>query len=785
MPPKSSLRDKNKKLTDFFTQRPPVPVPPPATSSGPTATTSPTTRRSLRTASRASTLAAPIDREFSSKYAFAFTSRSTSLTPPDAPPQTRNVSTTATRKRARSPDSNDPSAYPRPPPKPKSPKKPMRIFKPDPHAKRPTAVVYVTSPFRNSATQRPTLEQVHKNALVASPSDSSKQVVCSSQADEAELVLPIPESRDLGNVVGSIHAWRKKTSEFSHSSSPCAREDAMKVDTPPSSPIRSSPVISARSPSRHLGAPVRSVATPGSNATFKIPIVAPACLPSLPDTNELPPLPATPEPMDPEAKTAKLIAEIKARAFTTNQSSDDEKPLEYRELEDSDDDDLSDDLPLISNAKKQSSQSRAAWAPSVFSSPLSSVPSMFDDSSTGRRSRRTPDHSSTPLRPMRTSTRIRKPALAFRLPVTIIESSASVSETKSRSFPRNRKKSQAMNPLHALLREKELEDKRGTSCAALRRAEEAVREGSREAFIDSDEFDTMNQAHLADEQAAWKAVHEFRKSTTPIGSSDAEDFTIGNRESKMLGSAAGEAITKILAGDKVSKGKEKARDTNQRMTSGVPLWISSSDEDMEVDPMSIPSLSGHPILTCLDGLVRSGDDSVLDLILRSGALAAVPRDILLSNIPQLLDMALFASSQIAEAVCIALRDLWGLNPHKIQMPFAAILFVFVRLGASPSILEGLGWVTEHAQKNDVAHETLLEALKRLLAIVKAAGCASAFSRDDVADVVLILVLMGLDPLTSSELRTQLNATIDAVCNHGTTDYLVRDTPFPPSATRER
>ncbi|KAF8135496.1 hypothetical protein EV363DRAFT_1320858 [Boletus edulis] len=282
----------------------------------------------------------------------------------------------------------------------------------------------------------------------------------------------------------------------------------------------------------------------------------------------------------------------------------------------------------------------------------------------------------------------------------------------------------------------------------------------------------MNQAHLADEQAAWKAVHEFRKSTTPIGSSDAEDFTIGDRESKMLGTAAGEAITKILAGDKVSKGKEKARDTNQKMTSGVPLWISSSDEDMEVDPMSIPSLSGHPILTCLDGLVRSGDDSVLDLILRSGALAAVPRDILLSNIPRLLDMAMFASSQIAEAVCIALRDLWGLNPHKVQMPFAAILFAFVRLGASPSILEGLGWVTEHAQKkNDVAHETLLEALKRLLAIVKAAGCASAFSRDDVANVVLILVLMGLDPLTSSELRTQLNATIDAVCNHGTTDYL--------------
>jgi hypothetical protein len=82
-------------------------------------------------------------------------------------------------------------------------------------------------------------------------------------------------------------------------------------------------------------------------------MVASACLPSPPDTNELPPLPATPEPIDPEEKAAKLIAEIKARAYAANQSSDDEQPLAFRELEDSDDDDLNDDLPLIGNAKEQ------------------------------------------------------------------------------------------------------------------------------------------------------------------------------------------------------------------------------------------------------------------------------------------------------------------------------------------------------------------------------------------------------------------------------------------------
>ena len=161
-----------------------------------------------------------------------------------------------------------------------------------------------------------------------------------------------------------------------------------------------------------------------------------------------------------------------------------------------------------------------------------------------------------------------------------------------------------MNPLHALLREKELEDRRGTSCAALRLAEAAIREGSREAS--DDEYDAMNQLRLADEQAAWRAVHESRKSTSPVGSSDVDDFTIGDRESKMLGAVAGEAINKILAGNKDRKGKERAQNTDQRMASGVPLWIQSSDGDMDVDSMPIPPLSGHPILTCLGGFLRSG-----------------------------------------------------------------------------------------------------------------------------------------------------------------------------------
>lgn len=191
----------------------------------------------------------------------------------------------------------------------------------------------------------------HNYTLVVSPSDASKQVVCSSQSDEAELVLPTPESRNMGKVAEGIQSWRQKASEFSHSSSPCARDDAMEVDTPPSSPIHDSPVTPAQSASPPFDAPVRSAVTPRSSSALQTSIVASTGLPSPPETDKLPPLPSTPEPMDPEAKTARIIAEIRARAFAANQSSEDEELLIFRELEDSDDDDLVGDLPLMNNAK--------------------------------------------------------------------------------------------------------------------------------------------------------------------------------------------------------------------------------------------------------------------------------------------------------------------------------------------------------------------------------------------------------------------------------------------------
>lgn len=251
-----------------------------------------------------------------------------------------------TRKRARSPDSINPSASPIRPTKLKSTRKPS-------DSECPKTIIYVTSPFsRNSLTQRSTPVEVHNNTLLTSPLDSSEQVVYSSQSDEAELALPIAESRDLGKVVEGVHTWRRKTFESSNPSPPRTPEDAMEVHLLPSSPARSSPSAHAWDVSPPFDTAIRSAATSRSNTTVQTPVAASACLPSSPDTDELPPLPLTPEPIDSETKTARLIAEIKARAFAANQSSDNE-PLAFHELEDSDDGDLIDELPLAGGGGKR------------------------------------------------------------------------------------------------------------------------------------------------------------------------------------------------------------------------------------------------------------------------------------------------------------------------------------------------------------------------------------------------------------------------------------------------
>ncbi|KAF8844378.1 hypothetical protein BDN67DRAFT_770368 [Paxillus ammoniavirescens] len=808
-PPKNKLV--NRKLTDFFASS----LSPSPTSSFPlpsslsissskapaTASTISNTFRQSASSSRPVTRASKAAAE---RHSFPGTSSSnfanslTLLPPthphsgPPSPRQTCSASAMATRsslKRARSPDNHlSASHIVNTPPKLKPPNKRMKKFESNSESEPPQGVIYVTSPF--SSPRKPLARHPLSSATpnrsasiqglaasqspnpVASPSDSSKQVVYSSQSDEMELVLPVLESSDRGKVKEDVQRWRHKTFEYSGSLLSQALDDTIDLVPLPPSPSRFSPAASVGGPSPHSDATahIRSVTTSDSSTVLsETPFLPAMCLPSPPDTTEAPPLPPTPQPLDKESKTAKLIADIKARAYAANHFSNDEKPLQFRELENSDDDDLDDDILPSGKGKGKRND--------VFSSPLSSLPPSVKGVTFGCRSPQV-----SPSRPTRVSERRRKPNPSSRLPTTIAEPSASVSASTLRSAPR-RKKAQAPNPLDVLLREKRNADRRGTNFAALCLAEAAVEEGSRETSVDSGDnfYETgFSRLDLADEQAAWKAVQEPspRKSSSPFGGgSDSGDIVLGARGTKILGPTAGEAINKILAGDKNTEGKENAQIAEREKALGVPLWTSPSDGDMEVDsrptPANMSFEDGSPIFTRLEQLHNSGDDSQLILLLSSGILGVMPAEIVSSNVSRLLSFALFSYSQLADAAYLALRDVWKLRTAKVQLPFFAIASTLARLGARPSIFEELGWPTDaSAQKSHFTPDSRVTAVKGLLEIVKAAAQAGAFPSDEIPDVVLSLVLIGLDISTSNDLRIHLNMTMDAVCNHDVQDLVV-------------
>lgn len=164
-----------------------------------------------------------------------------------------------------------------------------------------------TVPNNPASLNEPFEMLIHDDPAGFSP-HSRRQVVDSSQSDEVELVLPLCKSRD------SLNLQAPKRRRVTLASPDVHRPMAVDApDFPPDTPM------------------VSGIVTP----------IHPFVLP-LP-TNEASslPLPVTPKALDGETKAAKLIADIRARAFASaNVSSEDDKPLQYRDLDDSEDDEL-------------------------------------------------------------------------------------------------------------------------------------------------------------------------------------------------------------------------------------------------------------------------------------------------------------------------------------------------------------------------------------------------------------------------------------------------------------
>ncbi|KAG1808292.1 uncharacterized protein BJ212DRAFT_1384503 [Suillus subaureus] len=757
---KAKVPDRNLRVTDFFTRRPAQASSSSVVSSQPSPVALAT--RSRQTHAHEASVAVCNKQTMTPILSASRTSTSSSsatlLSPPHTASRTRsfacqtptgpmpssritrshtaqNTPRRVSQKRPRSPDQSLGASHllsASSSVKAKLPHKRKKKFESDSESEPPTGVIYVHKPG-----------SPFKPSILAPPLTGPH--------------TPSSNTRSLSQVNEQVHKWRQTTlaspsSSVINDSSPC---DSGVTDAGLPVPVATPLNDDARSRS----------ATSLPSAPPETPLQPSASLPSPPDTAGAPPHPATPA-SDKAGKAAQLIANIKAKAFAESPLSDEEKNYKFRELDESSDDDL-ENMTLLPNKKGKGKSSHLPvlnGMDGVFDSPLSSVASSLPKPSTSYnlRNRRSP--SASPTRPPvdthkmsrsqvhTRSGRTSKPAPPLHLPTIVV--------TKNAPGPSKLKKS--FNPLEALLREKKAAEKRGNGSAAFLRAEDAL-----QAHISSD-ADLGDDLNLADEGAAWQAIQEHaqRKSSSPMLEPLEDDVFMGERETKILGREAGEKIEKILTSDKNS-GSRKPKGEGV----GVPLWREGTDDGgMVVDDeynVSFGDASNHPVLALLQHLSGIGAADQLALTLSSGVLGALGPEEKSIVVSPLFALAIsLIESRLSGAAYSALHSLWSATSctSKSALHFTDIATALVNLGACRHVAEDLRWtIREDVHPLHITAEDRSRVLSKLVTLVGIAGRTENLVAEDIPDVLLSLVLIGLDRTTSNELRTNLHLAIDGIC----------------------
>ncbi|KAJ7251517.1 hypothetical protein B0H12DRAFT_1234154 [Mycena haematopus] len=534
---------------------------------------------------------------------------------------------------------------------------------------------------KENLTQLPQAPPLRKKPRISSPepllpseppiasSDLGELItVPSSQSDEQEEAVLRVASRDRGVVMEEVDRWRNEA----HSPIPLSRsepEEDMDVAAPPDDNI----VVD--------GLPALVYTPESSPEPQEQPMLLTPQQPRL-----HPSLPATPVALTEASKTAKIIAEIKAKAYAEALSSPEDSPLgEFKELEDS-----SDEEELLAGVVLKDAPPLPKDDPFLSSSPLSPVP-------TTRYSLRDRGSSAAAS----TSRKSRSPSRRPRAP------------------PPRAQKKVASDPLGALLREKQLADKRGKGVAAFRRAEDAMRAESPLSEESDNEEDWTNEA------AAIAAINGHGRawgstSSPGPGTSDSEDVSFNDEDQcRLLGEKQGKAVVRILDSDREKRAAAKG---NQKAL-GVPLWEADT-VSMDADP-TIPSLQDHtrgqPVLAFLKSSIDSGADLYqASLLLGSGIFANLNLLEHKESIFYLCELALAPRATVLTTPAFhALSHVWqrscGAAP---SMPFRVLQSTLTRLGAKEDVMAGMEWIANPGLHREPVQRTEREdVLYRLVRLV--------------------------------------------------------------------
>ncbi|KAF8161155.1 hypothetical protein B0H34DRAFT_795986 [Crassisporium funariophilum] len=627
-------------------------------------------------------------------------------------------------KRTRSPDlqrptSVRPHAHVKPPTeRTKSPERLKSKFGSDSDMETTNSTIYVNS------TPNPKSRKKARHSLIdESSQQSSNSLIPSSQSDEEEL-----ESMQTVSTAVKAKAidWRKQALPHEHEEDETGVQMPMDVDPIPRTILPTTPISASQSEQLRT--------------------------PPLTGHQSMPP---TPVALNPTTKTAQIIAQIKARAYAQIVSSPEPAALEFDdELEESSDEEAI--LPAVPLASK------------VLTSFGSDIAS--GSGGVGRVTRY-----SLRKRPSSSSPTVALSSVKTSRHPSSKRSPSSAKESDKGSRVKRKDASAAHDPFEALLKEKRLAQKRGDGDDAFHRAETTTSNFGKGGLIDEMNIEESNTSDWHYQDAAAFAVKNrdwliSRPLTPDMSRTSSEDLNLGEEDKqKLFGEDGGKAIMGILEHDQVSKKEEEMKEKvvgslkiGKFLETAQPSVFFELQYNVKV--CSLLSLFAHTFITAyfIPDFSRAALLLDLDLLSTIESTEQPPMlqflcDLALSPLPTPLSLPAFR----------ALRNYWSSIPTRTSscLSLSQILLAIRRLGADSSVLASQGWSVDDATYvAKVAVRDRDSVIRRLTLLVDACARSGRLQMDELPDLVLALLLVGIDPSTSPDLQRDIIHAVDVACH---------------------
>ncbi|KAI0743927.1 hypothetical protein C8Q80DRAFT_1184087 [Daedaleopsis nitida] len=621
----------------------------------------------------------------------------------------------------------------------------------------------------------------HHGSSVHDNDTDDIECVPTSQSDEQELVIPRSAVKDATEVQENVSRWKKtlpglssrrgSVSDSIRSGSPLTDvpmdEDYGPFDTintgttageeprdgfgisypqTPSSPLNFG--LRELANSSPLSAPIAARNTQHRSQNSKDSPSEAFCslTPPPSDEDHKPMVEDVPvvEALDEKSKTARLIADIKARARAAAHSSPEQSPIDLDDFSDLSSSSSDDDDGLVSKLTRGKEKATGANTPGQAGSskPLNGASLRYN------------------LR------RSSPPRLKEKMVTPITQG----------------RKPRKADPLGALLREKEREERTGTGMAAVRLADETLakaKESLRDEMMDEEDYESDAAIDVATN--AWGT--RGKSKTLIAGPSrvrgrkrgaetEDEDAVVKTFNFEGLLGKDGQDVKRILARDIKEKMAEAIARRNE-VPLGVPFWssrdggVGERHEGMDMEPTLPPftaDVGGNTIRQLLKDATARNDVTQVSALLSTGFVTSLSPEQYPVIIPWLFNLAF--SNINSTAITLAYKQLARLGPVVASQPsglrLSTVLNALVRLGVSPNVLIDHGWadcagdVSISSKANDVACRA--EMTYRLVSLVST--FAQSLVRDELSDIVLLLTLIAMDSTTSDSVQTEVRKAID-------------------------